>query len=127
MSGGTTAYMMADLLTQLTGEVAGVITIPRDGWEAAELLRGQIDANRPVLVITRDTWEIIEPRYGLFRRFAYEVRGVSPGGLVRLHCPLNRVQAHPKPVPMRDFLDLFRTEAATQNPPEAHLRPAEVR
>lgn len=127
MSGGTTAYMMADLLAQITGEVAGVITIPRDGREAAELLRGQLDANRPVLVITHDTWEIIEPRFGLFRRFAYEVRGVSASGLVRLHCPLNRAQAHPKPVPMRDFLDLFRPEAATQHPPEAHLRPGEHR
>lgn len=119
------AYMIAELIAQLTGEVAGVITIPRDGVEAAALMRGQIEAERALIAITRDTWEVIEPRYGLFRRFAYEVTAVSPGGLVRLHYALNRVQGHPKPVPMRDFLDLFRPEAATAHPPEAHLRPAD--
>lgn len=124
MNQGTTAYMMADTITQLTGEVAGVITIPRDSKEAADLMRGQLEANRPLIVITRDTWEeLIEPTYGLFRRFAYEVRGVSPGGLVRLHFPFNRVQAHPKPVPIRAFLGLFRPEATTTHPPKAHLRP----
>lgn len=125
MSRGSTAYQMADWIAQLTGEAAGVITIPRDGAEAAELMRGQIEARRALIAITRDTWEIIEPRFGLFRRFSYEVIAVSPSGLVRLHCPLNRVQSQPKPVPMRDFLDLFRPEAATAHPPEAHLRPAE--
>lgn len=125
MSRGATAYQMADWLCQITGETAGVITIPRDGWEAADLLRAQVEARRPVMVITRDTWEFIEPRYGLIKRFAYEVLAVSPGGLIRLYCHLNRVEAHPKPVPLRDFLDLFRPEAATVHPPKPYIRRAD--
>lgn len=116
---GTTVYDMADLITRITGEVTGVVTLPRDGILAAQVLRGQVAARRPVLVITKDDWDFFEPRYGLIGRYAYEVRDVSPGGLVRLHCSLGRYQAQPKPLPIEDFLGLTRPEIATMHPEQA--------
>jgi len=118
---------MADWIARLTGETAGVLALPPDERRAARLLRGQVEAGRPVLVITRDTWEYVEPRYGLLRRYAYEVRDIAPGGLVRLHSTLGRFQAQPKPLPIRDLLELIRPEAATAYPPAAHVRPVEDR
>lgn len=122
---GGTISMIAQVLCQLTGERSGVVALPRDDPPlAARVLRGQLDANYPVITIS-GLWDGTEPRFGLYARHAYEVRGVSPGGLARLHTPWNRHQAQPRPLPVPDFLDLTRAEIATLHPEYARERLAD--
>jgi hypothetical protein len=113
---GRSVYDMADLITMVTGEAAGVVTLPWPATLAALALHRQVTARRPVMVITKDAWDFFEPRYGLIGRYAYEVRDVSPDNLIRLHCSLGRYQAQPKPLHIDAFFELVRPEIATTHP-----------
>lgn len=116
---GGSPWDTAKVLAQLTGERAGVVKLPMDeGQEkvAAQMLRGQVEANLPTTVATRAGWANEEPKHRLRPNHAYEVVAVTDQGYVQLHNPWGRKRDQPKLVPMRDFLDMTTTLVSTVDP-----------
>ncbi|RIV34367.1 hypothetical protein D2L64_23585 [Micromonospora radicis] len=124
---GSTSYLQAELMTQLTGVPSRMSLFDtRPGQEAAVAARltALLAAGSPVIVGTRpeDQYppELANLPFGLYATHAYEVVSVTDG-LVQLRNPWG--VEHPAPIPVRDFLNLMAndyahmsTDAATSSP-----------
>ncbi|WP_420812897.1 C2 family cysteine protease [Micromonospora zingiberis] len=113
---GSTSYLQAELMTQLTGVPSQMSFFDtRPGQEAvvATRLAALLAAGSPVIAGTRpeNTYPpgLATLPFGLYAKHAYEVVSVT-NGLVRLRNPWGH--EHPAPIPVRDFLDLMASDYA---------------
>ncbi len=113
---GSTSYLQAELITQLTGVQSRMSVFDtRPGQEAvvAARLGALLAAGSPVISGTLPETSyppgLSRLPFGLYAQHAYEVVSVT-NGLVQLRNPWG--DDHPAPIPVRDFLDLMASDYA---------------
>lgn len=118
---GGSEPQIAEVLTQVSGERAGVIEIDRGpGWQqrTEDLLRDQLEAGHSVIIGTRSR-DGGKLGHGLYPQHAYEVTKME-AGLVHLRNPWG--DRHPSPMSVTDLARDSRGKIVTTASDEARNR-----